>query len=139
MERRDLIKDQIEQMAKVLGMILSDFLGLKATGDVEEAIQTTNERFQGELDLDIEKIVALDDDEIGAYLTSKALHEPHLEILAAYLNEIGTGMSSEAEKANYLNKAITLLDLADAFSKTFSFERMNQRERIQRILKESHS
>lgn len=136
MMRRDLIKDQIEQLAKVLGMILSDFLGLKATGDVEEAIQTINERFQGELDLDIEKIVALHDDELSAYLTSKELHEPHLEILAAYLTEIGISRSSETEKATYLNKAITLLDLADAFSKTFSFDRMNQREQILNTLNE---
>lgn len=134
MERRDLIKDQIEQMAKVLGMILSDFLGLKATGDIEEAIQTTNERFQGELDLDIKKIVALDDDELSTYLSSKKLHEPHLEILATYLTEIGKSRSTELEKSAYLNKAVNLLDLADEFSKTFSFERMNQRERIQGIL-----
>ncbi len=134
MERRDLIKDQIEQMAKILGMILSDFLGLKSTGDIEEAIQTTNERFQGELDLDIEKILALDIDELSTYLTSKELHASHLEILATYLTEIGISKLDEAEKVNYLNKAITLLDLADAMSKTFSFQRMNQRERIQDLL-----
>jgi hypothetical protein len=134
MERRDLIKDQIEQMAKILGMILSDFLGLKSTGDIEEAIQTTNERFQGELDLDIEKILALDIDELSTYLTSKELHASYLEILATYLTEIGISKLDEAEKVNYLNKAITLLDLADAMSKTFSFQRMNQRERIQDLL-----
>lgn len=134
MERRDLIKDQIEQLAKVLGLILSDFLGLKSKGDVEQAIETSNERFQKEAELDIEKILSFNHDELLTYTKAKELDSSHLEILARYLTQIGSAQTIALEKQRYLQKAINLLQIADELSKTFSFERASQLERIHALL-----
>lgn len=41
MEQRDLIKDQIEQLGRVLGKILVDFLGLKSGGQIEHGIEVS--------------------------------------------------------------------------------------------------
>ena len=43
MEQRDLIKDQIEQLGKVLAKIIADFLEFKSSGNVNQGIEISNE------------------------------------------------------------------------------------------------
>ena len=56
MEQRDLLKDQIEQLGKVLAKILPDFLGLKSEGQISQGIEITNHRLRSELDIEIEEL-----------------------------------------------------------------------------------
>ncbi|MEM6524269.1 MAG: hypothetical protein AAF693_10770 [Bacteroidota bacterium] len=42
MEQRDLLRDQIEQVGKVLAKLLSDFPGLKSKGEAFQGMQITN-------------------------------------------------------------------------------------------------
>ena len=87
MEQRDLLKDQIEQLGKVLAKILSDFLGLKSNGNVTQGIEISNESLQSELDIDIEKIIALNKTELEEYVRNRKLTESHLELLSEYLKQ----------------------------------------------------
>ena len=134
MERRDLLKDQIEQLGKVLGKILADFLGLKSTGDVAQGIEISNERFQSELDIDIEKLLTLNRSDLKEYLRTRKLMAGHFELLSGYLTEIGKTKTTKAEMDLYFKKAIELLDIADEISKTVSFERMNKKNEIKNVL-----
>lgn len=134
MERRDLLKDQIEQLGKVLMKMLTNFLGLKSTGDIEESIQQTNEQFQNQLDIDIDKIMTLEKHQLKAYFEEHKLVDTHIEIIAEYLTEIGKVKTDTTESKIYFNKAIDLLDSADEVSQAFSFERMNQRKKIESYL-----
>ncbi len=59
MEQRDLLKDQIDQLGKVLAKILSDFLGLKAKGQASHGVEISNHRFQRELEINIERLAYL--------------------------------------------------------------------------------
>jgi hypothetical protein len=136
MEQRDLLKDQIEQLGKVLANILSDLLGLKSKGNVTQGVEISNERFQSELDIDIEKLLKLENVDLKEYLNTRKLTETHLEILSEYLAEVGQTETIIAEQEPYLIKAIELLDIADEISKTMSFERMNKKRKIENVLQQ---
>ncbi|NLX72413.1 MAG: hypothetical protein GXY94_03805 [Bacteroidales bacterium] len=139
MEQRDLLKDQIEQLGKVLANILSDLLGLKSKGQTSQGIEATNQRLQGELDIDIEKITTLTKKELKDYLKNRHLRAEHLEILSECLKEIGKGKIEENKKdaKMKLEKAIELLDIADEISKTMSFDRINKKKEIENVLQSS--
>ena len=138
MEQRDLLKDQIEQLGKVLANILSDLLGLKSKGQTSQGIEATNQRLQGELDIDIEKITTLIKKELKDYLKNRHLRAEHLEILSECLKEIGKGKIEENKKdaKMKLEKAIELLDIADEISKTMSFDRINKKKEIENVLQQ---
>ncbi|WP_242204585.1 hypothetical protein [Aestuariivivens insulae] len=136
MERRDLLKAQVEQLGKVLAKILADFLKLPK-GD-SRGVELTNQRFQNELDIDIEKLKALTKEETEDYLRSLNLTADHLEILSEYIKEIGLTKIEEDKVAAkvWLKKAIDILDFADKISKTVSFIRINKKAVIDSILQQ---
>lgn len=136
MEQRDYLMVQIEQLGKVLAAILSGFLGLKSKGEVSLGIEITNERLQGELDIDIEKIAALNNMEVKAYLEKRKLRAEHIEGLSDYLKEIGIGETDKTKASLWLKKAIVLLDIADEISKTLSIDRVNKKRNIEKRLQE---
>lgn len=131
MEQRDLLKDQIEQMGKVLAAILSEFLGLKSKGKVQQGLEISNKRLQSELEIDIEQLKVDDEQAIRAYIKDRQLTEVHLELLSEYLVEIGKIKSTATETISYLKQAIRLLEMADGISKTLSFERIEKRQVIE--------
>jgi len=133
MEQRDLLKEQIEQMARVLGKILADFLGLKSQGKVSQAIEISNQQFKSELDIDIDILVSLSNKELKKYLTKKRLSNEFLETITEYLIEITSDPSSD----NYtlLNTALHIIEIVDNRSNSISFNRIKQKEKIQTIIK----
>ena len=137
MQKRDLIKDQIEQLGRVLGKALATLLELKPSGKVEEGIGITSKQLKSELDIDLEKIVALSKGELEQYLRSRNIAAGHFEILARYFNEIGKEKLStdESTARTYLMKALELLDLEDTASQNFSFDRLNLKTKIENNLK----
>ena len=136
MEQRDLLKDQIEKLGKVLANILSGLLGLKSKGQTSQGIEITNQRLQSELDIEIEKITTLSKKELKDYLKNRHLKAEHLEILSECLKEIGKGEIEKNKQATEvkLEKAIELLDIADEISKTMSFDRINKKNDIKNVL-----
>ena len=137
MEQRDVIKDQIEQLGRVLGKIIANFMGLKTQGNTNEAIQITNKELQSELDLDIDKLIQLELRDITEYIELKRLTDIHLEQLSNYLIEIGmykkTCYDSESS-VKYFMAAKRLLELADKKSSTITFDRISLRRKIENEL-----
>lgn len=136
MEQRDILKDQIEQLGKVLGKILADFLGLKSSGEVSQAIEAANERLESQLDIKAEKLKTLDRSALKEYLKERELTADHLEILSEYVQEVGLEeiKISQQNGRIWLLKAIEILDIADEVSRTMSFNRMNKKSRIENLL-----
>lgn len=136
MEQRDLIKDQIEQLGKVLAKILLDFFGLKSNGNVAQGIEIANKTLQTELDIDIEKMVSLNQKELKEYVRNRKLAESHLELLSEYLKEVGIAKTKidKSDADLYLQKAIELLDIADENTKALSFDRINKKIEIKKLL-----
>ena len=129
---------QIEQLGKVLGKILADFLGLKSKGQVSQGIEISNEQLKSELDIDINKLITLPKNELKDYLLKRKLTENHLEILSEFLMEIGKSKieSNTADAKIYLEKSLEILEIADEVSKTMSFDRINRKKKIENVLQQ---
>ena len=136
MERRDLIKDQIEQLGRVLGKIIADFFGLKSSDQIEQGVEVTNKQLKTELDIGITELVVLPKADLKTYLVERKIGIGHFETLGEYLIEIGNHqMSYDKNQAKvYLTKSLELLDLEDEISNTISFERQNLKSKIKNIL-----
>ncbi|MEZ4800179.1 MAG: hypothetical protein R2809_10475 [Flavobacteriales bacterium] len=136
MEQRDYIQSQIDQLGKVLARIVSDFLGLKSKNNIKSEVNKTNERFQLELDIDIEKISGFNSEETMSYLLSLNLNAEHVEVLSLYFLETGKLDEASVSRRIKLLKAIQLLDIADEMTSTISFDRLAKKNEINLILKE---
>lgn len=130
MEQRDILKEQIEQLGRVLGKIISKFLDLKAQGNVVQNIQETNQQFKSELDLDIDKLLTLPKVDLADYVAKKKLNSDHLVQLVDYVEIIGEHQSDTAEKANAFNRALDLLEIANAQSDTYDMSRQFKAKEI---------
>ena len=133
MEHRDLLKDQIEQFGKALAKVLSDFLSIKAGGNTVLATEFTAERLNSQLDLDVYKILELEDDSLRTYLLKRTDSEDNIERLSnlfiefAHIHE----MSDKKKARNYLNKSLDLMAIADQVSNSYSLERKSMRDSIE--------
>jgi len=134
MQQRDFIKEQIEQLGRSLGKIIAGFLGYKTQGTITQGIEITNQQLQSELDIDIEKLVGLNAEELKHYLESKQFTDLHLDMLSEYLFEIGQSKSDQYEATVYYQTAIRLIDLTASYSNTLTFDRMKLRARVEEEL-----
>lgn len=140
MERRDLIQDEIEQLGRVLGKIVATFLGMKSQGNVQAGIETAEQQLQSHLDLDVNKLLQLDGDDLIDYLQDLRFTADHLEDLSTYLLESGQDQLADCDPEAVLRvqKAMELLDIADELSKTASLERMAKKSMIKELLDKSN-
>ncbi len=138
MEQRDLLRDEIEQISKVIAQIVANLLGLKSKGSIMQGIEITNEQLKTELNIDIEALLQLDKTALQAYLAEQNITYHHYEALASYLKEAGLSkMTHQPTKAiTYLSKSLELLILVDEISSSISFERSNEQSAIAKCLKD---
>ena len=138
MERRDLIKDQIEQLGKVLGTIIAGFFGLKSQGKVEQGIEITNEKFKEEMDIDINKILRIEYSDLSIYLSNLKLSPEQFEKLIDYIIEIGeyTLNADKKKGINILERVLEMYTILDTKSNTYSFTRIKKEKRIKDLLEE---
>jgi len=137
-ERRDLLKDQIEQLGKVLAKILVDFMGFKSTGQASKGIEICNQQLKTELDIDVEELLVLSKDELKDFFIERGITASHLEILTDYLTELGISKKeTDQVMANqFFQKAIDLLDLADQITRSVSYTRINKKQILQKNIQE---
>ncbi|MEM9858735.1 MAG: hypothetical protein AAF843_15355 [Bacteroidota bacterium] len=125
MERRDVLKDQIEQLGRVLGKMIAKLLKLKDHEISPSALNDLEQELQDELDLNIDDLLALNDQAVENFLKERKFHWSHFIALSEYLHEAGQIVRGEdAVKAHlYFEKALALLELTDQVTKTISLER----------------
>ncbi|MCB9197974.1 MAG: hypothetical protein H6600_05895 [Flavobacteriales bacterium] len=120
MQRRDLLKDQIEQAGKVLALALSKFLQQKSAG-ITLATKSFENTLQEELAIDLHYLKSLDRHDLIAYLESLHLNEQYLEKLALYFYEIAIETADQNEARTLLTKANELLSVELASESSFTF------------------
>jgi len=140
MQQRDIIKDQIEQLGKVLGKVTALILGLKSDADILGGIEQVAEEFDTELHIDLHKLIALEQTEFQKALTEKFQNfEAPLEQLGNLLFEIGQQCGPEGElRQQYLEKALWTFGYINTVSSTFSMERMGKMNEVKKLLSEPH-
>ena len=134
MERRDLIKDQIEQLGRVLGAIVARFLGTKAEGNVAQGVEIANESLRSQLDLDVDLIITLNTPELREYLTQRNLNSEHLETLADYFIAWAESAANPEKARRLYQTVLRLYDVISAQSNTYSLERFNKEQCIRELL-----
>ena len=134
MERRDLIKDQIEQLGRVLGAIVARFLGTKAEGNVAQGVEIANESLRSQLDLDMDLIITLNTPELREYLAQRNLNSEHLETLADYLIAWAESATNPEKARRLYQTVLRLYDVISAQSNTYSLERFDKEQRIRALI-----
>jgi hypothetical protein len=137
MQHRDLLKDQIEQLGKVLSGILADFIGMKTRGETAQGISNLAQQFKEKLDLELDSLLTLSQIELIEYLESRQLFPNQLEIVSDCLKEMGSANLDLNEKLArlQLERALVLLDYVDDKTQTMSLDRNDKKMKIERILK----
>jgi hypothetical protein len=137
MQHRDLLKDQIEQLGKVLSGILADFIGMKKRGETAQGILNLSQQFKEKLDLELDNLVSFSQIELIDYVESRQLFPNQLEIMADCLKEMGSVNLdvNEPLARTQLERALVLLDYVDEKTKTLSLDRNDKKKEIERILK----
>lgn len=137
MQHRDLSKDQIEQLGKVLSGILADFIGMKTRGETAQGISNLSQQFKEKLDLELDSLLSLSQIELIDYLESRQIFPNQLEIISDCLKEMGSANLDVNEKLarTQLERALVLLDYVDVKTKTLSLDRNDKKMEIERILK----
>lgn len=136
MERRDIIKDEIEQVSRILARIFADFIEAKSRGSISEAIEISNQQLQSQLDIKMEEVLSLKDADLKEYIGARNLTAEHLEVLSEYLRESGLSLMDDNNQAsiNNFELSIQLLDIADETSGTFCLSRMEKKNQLKRLL-----
>ena len=140
MEQRDLIKDQTDQLGKVLAKILSNFLGFNNDIDPSNRIEKTNHDFQNELDIDIEKVQQLSKDDLKSYLSLRLKSSENIEYLAEYFIELGKKRIgfNKNKSQNHFEKALQLIAIANELSNTISLDRINKKIEILGLMNDNN-
>lgn len=124
MERRDIIKDQIEQAGKVIGKMIARLTGYDPNDSILEVIQVNEALLNANLGYSIAELINLSFDELSLKLKEEEGYiEMSLDLLADYcigLEKIDNTRMGEVELA------IKILNLANERSDVYSLERQNK-------------
>lgn len=133
MERRDYFKKQIDQLGRVLGKILADFLALKNTPDVNEAVNSSVESLKTKLDLDPEILAAIPPSEIINKL--KEVHDfsnDNLDVLANLFLAVAEVNATDRQWLNLMAHSLAIFQYLETVDSTFSLERRFKIVKIRR-------
>jgi hypothetical protein len=133
--QEDYIRREIDRLGKVLAKALSDLLGLRSEGKLQEGIHSVNEVLQSELNIDIDLLVSLPEKELLLLLTQKGSTNSHLGLIADLLAESIGGSSASVDEQK-LSRALLIYSFVSNNDLSYSMERHYKIEKIQAQLKE---
>lgn len=136
MQQRDLLKEQIEQLGKVLAKLLANFLDLKEEIPIHTAMEISQRQFKEQLDFDFELVSNLSHQELKTYLETRNLKSNHIETLSEYYLSIGESLLEiDQERAEYVFLfLIRLLDASEEISQSVSFTQITTRSRVEKLI-----
>jgi hypothetical protein len=135
LEQEDYIKKQIDRLGQVLGKILANLLGFKNQADILSGIESVNQAFKSELDLDLEELITVSPEKfMNTLLETKKFSEENLE----KLSNIFLHLAKETDQGNLENervkslyeKSLCILEHIDRVSSCYSVERNSKIEDI---------
>lgn len=134
MEWRDYLMRQFDQVGQVLGKILSDLLGLKSQGKVNDGIEIVNQVLKEELDLDIQKLLNIQlGDFINTLKTEKGFTNESLDKLADILTIIADNRQNKDKKMLY-ERCLIIYEYLEKTESVYSLDRKWKIEQIKNML-----
>src|ERR1700740_983911 len=133
--RRDYFQNQMDQMARVLGKLLADLLGLKSDGKILEANELTLEVFSKDIGFDFEEIKNTPPELLlGFLIEKKQFSDEHIQHVANILFELGMEKEKIEEKRILYSRANVLYEYLNSTGTIFSFDFLLKMNRIKEEL-----
>lgn len=133
MEQQDYLKRQIDQLGRILGKILADFIGLKNKGQIIDEIEVAKQTLKNEIDLDLENLINIPKESfVNTLKTQKNLTNDHMDKLAEILLIIADN-SHESNKQIY-ERCLTIYEYLEKEENIYSLGRQWKIQRIKNVL-----
>lgn len=137
--KQDYLKKQIDQMARVLGALLTDILGLKNEGKILEIEAQIERTFVKDLGFNFDEVMKTEPVKLIEYLMeNKSFEEVHLNHVGNILFELGIEKSKASEKQKYYERALVIFEYLQSISTTYSFDYMIKVNRMKEELNEKN-
>lgn len=137
MEQRDWMQDQIEQLGRVLGMIIAKFFRLKNEGSLAQAVEITEKALVEQLDINIDELLDMSSEQLRIFMEQHKVQVHYFEQLADYLATKGVKYFETDPKHALLilGKALEMYQIVTVTSSLFSLERAEKEKVVQAQLK----
>ncbi len=137
MEQRDILKDQLDELGRVMGLIIGNFIGANPSEAPNLSVHECNQQMKDELDIDIDRLVHSSDMVCKQFFAKRAYAAKHFDHLAAYLFRAGEQFLIEDQKTlacQYFSKAYQCVLSAEEKTSTFSMKREGLKNKIEKAL-----
>ena len=129
MERQDYLERQIQQLARALSKIISDFLGLKSH-DVNDALEKTNHSLKEKLGFDFQDIIKIsNEDFITIIQNDNSFNVENLDKLADLIYIIAENKTG-IERKILFEKSLTIINYIEKTQSIYSLERQTKKDKI---------
>ncbi|GAB3925171.1 hypothetical protein [Mucilaginibacter myungsuensis] len=126
MFQKDTILNEINKMT----LMFARMIGLKADGSFTEFEQQFNHVLQDEYDLEVEQLLALDEDNFKAQLQKNTYSAEKLNGLSQLLYLYAEPFEADDETALLLKKVMVIFDVLETKHHYDSFENIEKRKAI---------
>lgn len=133
MEQQDYLKRQIDQLGRVLGKILTDFIGLKNKGQINNGIELARQTLKSELAIDIYELIEIQKDEFVNTLQSKMKFTNDTFNLLAEILLLLAENSPDKKKSLY-EKCLCIYEFLEKEENVYSLDRQWKIERLRNVL-----
>jgi hypothetical protein len=131
-------RDYILNEARKFAQLLAKLMGLKTEGQHEEFTKKFDEALQAEYDLELEELLGLSEADFKARLLSTDYSAEKLNALSQLLYVFADPFPATEETALLLKKVLAIFDILEQKHHFDSFENVEKRNNIYRVLNTIH-
>ena len=131
-------RDYLLTETRKLALLLAKLMGLKVEEDRGEYVEQFNDILQDEYNIELEKLIGLNDDEFIAGLNSSRYSAEKLNALAQMLYVFAEPFKLDDETKLILKKVLIIFDLLEQHHHYQSFENIDKRNIIYKHLIKIH-
>jgi len=123
MEKEDYLKRMLDQMGRALGKVLFNIISVPTDGKIMAGIMNAKQQLRSEAHLDIDELLAMDDQEMLDHLKKKSFNNSLIEQLAKIMYELGKRQTDAGERQKLYRRTRYILEYLNRSDKTYSTER----------------
>jgi hypothetical protein len=126
MYQEDFLLRQINQLARALGKLIFNMMGIKNSGQIAEFYGVANESLKNELNYDLNELLLIADEQFVQNLMSiNGMNNDNLEKLADLIFTIAD-VDRNQNSMKWFKKCLLIYSYLDQHDQTFSFERASK-------------
>lgn len=134
MEQRDHLKKQIDDLAEVLGKLLTGLLQLKTEGKIQESLDLTNQTLKTALNQDLDELLAIPDETFISDLKAKKIKNEAFDKLAEILLVMADNEGPSEKGKKIYKKCFLLFEKLESVEPIYSMDRHRKLERLKKLI-----